>query len=142
LAFHIPIKAFVNAWGEYGFINGTTKDLIDLDEVGKDGDFGLISGQLGFWDSTTRTWRAIKECGFDSVFVGHEHTISASVVYEGVRLQFGQKSSTYDSLNYVTADGRVVSSYNDAGTPLVGGTVIPLGSSGELGQPYIMLCDE
>ena len=77
--------------------------------------------------------------GVDSVFVGHEHTISASVTYEGVRLQFGQKSSTYDSANYINTSGEIVRSYSDAGIPLVGGTVIPVSQKDGTIKPYILL---
>ncbi|MBR2968335.1 MAG: metallophosphoesterase [Clostridia bacterium] len=142
ICFHIPIKAFINAWSGYGYVNTAEQELINFDEVGKPGEFGIVNSNVSAWDTSMRTWKAIKQSGFDSVFVGHEHQISASVIYEGVRLQFGQKSSTYDSLNYVASSGEIVRSYSDVGTPLVGGTVIPLGEGGELKTPYIMLCEE
>ena len=63
-------------------------------------------------------------------------TASASVVYEGVRCQYGQKSSTYDRANYYN-NGKIIGSYTQAGQPIVGGTVIPLASDGSLLTPYI-----
>ena len=67
----------------------------------------------------------MKELGTDSVLVGHLHHTSASVVYDGVRFQFGQKSSTYDSINYRLEDGSIVGSYNpETGEPIVGGTLM------------------
>ena len=62
--------------------------------------------------------------GFDSHFVGHEHAQSVSLTHDGTLLQFGQKSSAYDSLNWIDADGNVVNgSCKTDATPMVGGTV-------------------
>ena len=83
----------------------------------------------------------------DSIFVGHEHCNSASVVYEGVRCQYGQKISTYDRANFVGIDGRIVGTYfgDITGTrkAIMGGTVIPLSAkTGEITKPYIYLCGD
>ena len=78
----------------------------------------------------------------DSIFVGHEHTINASIVYKGIRLQFGLKSSTYDSANYVTENGEIVASYCDAGKPLIGGTVIQVSKEDGGISTYTVLCEE
>ena len=142
MAFHIPTKIFVTALTEkYGF-DSLNFSPIDLDTVGNDGDFGYVGANFDGWDAGGKVWNTIKELGIDSVFVGHEHCISSSVVYEGVRLQFGLKSSTYDALNYVTAQGEIVRSYSNAGTPIVGGTVIPISAeNGEI-SPYHLLYEE
>jgi len=142
-AFHIQIHAFVSAFATYGYTSAS-KDAIDLDEVGKEGDFGIINYYPGSpWDTNMKVFRSFKNLGVDSVFIGHEHANSASIVFEGIRLQFGQKSSTYDSTNYVTPTGKIVRSYSDAGMPLVGGTVIPVSQEdGSLKTPYIYLCAE
>lgn len=74
----------------------------------------------GAWDLDGSVWEGIKKLGADSVFVGHEHCNSASVVYDGIRCQYGQKSSTYDRANYVQRDGAIVGSFTEAGDPMVG----------------------
>lgn len=138
-AYHIPTKSFSDAFIEkYGY-DSRSFFPIDLDKVGEEGDFGYIGAAFGVWDTGNAVWEGMKALGVDSVFVGHEHAISASVVYEGIRLQFGQKSSTYDSTNYVTESGEIVRSYSDAGYPLVGGTVIPVSKTDGSIAPYIML---
>lgn len=77
------------------------------------------------WDRDHAIYNAMKELGTDSIMVGHIHWHSASIVYEGIRFQFGQKSSTYDSINYRLEDGSIVDSYNpETGEPLVGGTLM------------------
>ena len=139
LAFHIPMQVFKDAFTEkYGYdsLNFTP---IDLDKVGQEGDFGYIGREFNTWDIGSVVWNTVLDMGIDSIFVGHEHCVSASVMYEGVRLQFGQKSSTYDALNYVNESGEIVRSYSEAGTPIVGGTVIPVSQKDGTIAPYNML---
>lgn len=141
---HIPPAIFSEAFAKYGYTD-TGEEKINIDRLpDKDaGDFGYIGEKMVTWDSANIVWNAMKGLQTDSLFVGHCHTNSASVVYEGVRFQFGQKSSTYDSFNSVTAGGEIVPGSASAGTPLVGGTVIPLsGTDGSLLQPYIYLCGD
>ena len=142
MAFHIPIKMFCTAFTEkYGY-DSLQFSAIDLDKVGNDKDFGYIGAAFNGWDAGGNVWSTVKALGIDSIFVGHEHCISASVVYEGVRLQFGLKSSTYDDLNYINSEGEIVRSYSDAGVPIVGGTVIPISQkNGEI-SPYHLLYEE
>ena len=58
--------------------------------------------------------------------------------------QYGQKCSTYDTTQVISSNGTISS--NDilpgtTGTPLVGGTVIPMDkTTGELLNPYIQYC--
>ena len=116
---------------------------IDTHEKKDAEDFGLIGADLkGPWDGNRKIWEGLKALGVDSIFVGHEHCNSASVVYQGVRLQFGQKTGTYDRINYQRVNGMIYGSYPPAGgTPLVGGTVIPLSQEdGSIQNPYIYLC--
>ena len=116
---------------------------IDLLANREAGDFGYLGRALKKpWDTDRAIWQDMKALGVDSIFVGHEHCNSASVVYEGVRFQFGQKSSTYDRANYVLSDGTIVGSYYEKnGTPLVGGSVIPLSKEdGSIQNPYLYLC--
>ena len=145
-AFHIQTAAFVDAYAKYGFTNKDTESnpiLIDLLDSQEKGDFGYLAADLkSAWDTDGRVWQGIADIGADSVFVGHEHCNSASVVYEGVRFQFGQKSSTYDRYNSIMPDGNFVTgNRSDIETPLIGGTVIPLAAGeGSIKDPYIYYC--
>lgn len=145
-AFHIQPYAFADAFAKYGFTQGATGNNpinIDLISEKENDDFGYIGRDLkNPWDHEYSVWNGFKELGVDSVFVGHEHCNSASVVYEGIRCQFGQKSSTYDRANYIDKDGSIIGSYYEQLPPLVGGTVIPLSEEdGEIIEPYIYLCE-
>jgi hypothetical protein len=88
----------------------------------------------------------MKQLGVDSIFVGHEHCNSSSVVYEGIRLQFGQKSSIYDRYNHLDANGKVYGADGEikAGeTALIGGSVIVLSQTdGSIKDAYIQYCEE
>ena len=146
MAFHIQTAAFAPAYEKYDYstaLNGN-KDLltpIDLGNGGDGGDFGYLGrNPKGPWGGDL--FVKMKASGVDSVFVGHEHCNSISVVYEGVRLQYGQKSSTYDRANYLTKDGTIVGSYEEKGTPIVGGTIIPLSEEGVITKPALVLYKE
>lgn len=143
--FHIQLAAFADAYAKYGFTNSDTLnnpiniDLLDNQEAG---DFGYLGRDLkSAWDTNYIVYNGLKELGVDSIFVGHEHCNSASVVYDGIRFQYGQKSSTCDRANYIDSTGEVIGAEcREDLTPLVGGTVIPLTTDGSLGTPYIYMC--
>lgn len=150
-AFHIPMASFADAYAKYGFTNSGTKDNpIDIDalkELQEDdkSDFGYVGGDVVGWDQDEKVLKGMKELGVDSIFVGHIHTISASVVKDGIRFQFGQKSSAYDHMNYRGPDGDIVDTYYTPDyadyKPIVGGTVIPLSAEdGAIKEPYIYYC--
>lgn len=127
----------------YYYVSGSSENLLininNLD-VAKESDFGYIGRKLKDpWDTDDRVWYSFKNSGFDSIHVGHEHCNSASVVYRGIRLQYGQKSSTYDRANYLQSDGTISSTRTS--TPIVGGTTIPVRSDGSLGQGGLFLYD-
>ena len=138
MACHIQPDVFGDAFKTYNF-NG--KDVIDIEALeGVEGDFGVIgAGMKGPWDTDKAVYRSMKAIGFDSIFVGHEHCNSASIVYEGIRLQYGQKSSTCDRYNVLNSAGKIEGGYNLSGTPLMGGTVLPLSADGAIVNPYIYL---
>ena len=130
VCFHIQMSHFSRAYEQYGFNNADTQTRpINLDTLSgvADGDFGYLGRNFKsewydffFYDNMI-------ELGTDSFLYGHEHCNSASVVYEGVRYQFGQKSSTYDRANYLAGDGSIVGTTNiEAGEPIMGGTVLKL----------------
>lgn len=135
-AFHIQPLVFADALAKYGYPTVP----INLDRVGDDGDFGYIGRKLkGGFDDSYAVWNGIKSLGADSIFVGHEHCNSGSFVYQGVRLQYGQKSSTYDRLNYFNSSGEILNNDRSSGnTPLVGGSAIELDKTdGGIVNPHI-----
>ena len=116
--FHIPFKTFGTAMA-----TATSRDM-GMTATGN-GSFGLNPGGGGDWDRDGAIYNKMKELGTDSILVGHIHSISASVVYDGIRFQYGQKASTYDSANYRTANGSIVATKDiTAGEPLIGGTLM------------------
>ena len=108
------------------------------------GSFGLNPGGGGDWDRDGAIYNKMKKLGTDSISVGHHHSISASVVYDGIRFQYGQKSSTYDSANYRTANGSIVQTKDiTAGEPLIGGTLMMMdGQTGDFVDFEIVLYDK
>lgn len=137
-AFHIQVYAFKDAYAKYGFTNsGTKENPINIDKLENkaEGDFGYLGRDLkGPWDSGNTFYNRMKAVGVDSIFVGHEHCNSASVVHDGIRFQYGQKIGTYDRANYVTKDGAISGGYcldyqNSALEPMSGGTVMKLSAT-------------
>lgn len=144
-AFHIQPYIFAKAYEKYGFKNSGDKINIYTHADKEPQDFGYIGSALkGPWDASYTVYNGMKDLGVDSIFVGHEHLNCVSVVYEGIRFQFGQKSSEYDRFNCVNKDGSISGGYGPTGNTLqslIGGTVIPLSKeNGEIQQPYIYLC--
>ena len=149
-AYHIQQAIFAKAYEKYGFVqNESTMKAnpinIDTHPDKASTDFGYIGSSLkGPWDTNYATFNAMVALGVDSIFVGHEHLNSASVVYEGVRFQFGQKSSEYDRFNYLKKDGKIGGGFEkpSGATAIIGGTVIPLDSDGVITNPYIYYCGD
>jgi 3',5'-cyclic AMP phosphodiesterase CpdA len=141
--FHIALHAFENAYEKYGYTRDRSLGVFPLiiDETdGTSTDFGVIMYPIDNWDKDNTVWNGLKELGVDAVLVGHDHEVSASVVYDGVRCQFGLKSSTYDSNIYVNENGKLVKSWVPAGTPMIGGTVMELAPDGEIETAYHYYC--
>ena len=123
MAFHIQLAVFQQAYDQLGLTIPT-----DLGLVGNDGNFGYLGAHLkSAWDQDNAVWEGIKQLGVDSIFVGHEHQNSISVIYQGVRLQYGQKSSAYDRYN------------SDDNGPSMGGTFFTLDEKGVIRNPKIVL---
>ena len=146
-AYHIQQAVVEDAFAKYGFDNGVKEDMgihIDFLPNRAEGDFGIIGRKMkGEWDSDRSVWNGMKALGVDSVFVGHEHCNSGSVVYDGVRIQYGQKSTEYDRFNCVSADGTITGGYSKTGTPLIGGSVIVLSKTdGAIEDAYIYYCKD
>lgn len=141
VAFHIQLAVFGDAFAKYGTDGSSSHIYIDQFDDRADGDFGYIGAAMKSpWDSDRSIWKGLKELGVDSILVGHEHANSASIVYEGVRLQFGMKCSTYDRLNYIDKNGNIESSYYSATTPWVGGTYMKLAEDGSFAETGIYYC--
>ena len=145
----IQQASFKDAFAKYGFDNKATKDApINLNKTVNcaQSDFGYIGADLNdAWDSKGTVFSGVKELGVDSVFVGGEAANNASVVYDGIRFQYGQKSSSYGYYNNVLNDGTVKALYPEENgyTPLIGGTAIPISyNDGSINNPYIYYCDE
>ena len=145
--FHIQMNAFVDAFKKYGFTNDKSCLPIDIDNHPdkEEGDFGYIGAVFPtLWDMDNRIYNGIKALGVDSLFVGHEHCNSGSVIHDGIRFQYGQKSSTFDMANYLKKNGTIVGSYfEDEGEAIIGGTAIPISEeNGEIVDPYIVYFEE
>lgn len=141
-AFHIQPAVFAEAYQKYGYVPSLSTASINLSFLCEDGtDFGYLgAGLKSAWDDNKYVYEGIKALGADSILVGHEHANSASAVYEGIRFQYGQKTGTYDRANYQSGTD-IVTSYDMAGKPIVGGTVMPLAEEdGSIKDPYIYLC--
>ena len=141
-AYHIQSNLFELAYAKYGYVTWQPEANInvDLHEDKAEGDFGYIGYVKGEW---TQDIDALKALGVDSMFIGHEHTSSSSVVYDGIRFQFGQKSSRYDKFSMLDKDGNVKhSDWDDAtDSPLIGGSVIVLSEEdGGISDAYIYYC--
>ena len=156
-AFHIQIAAFADALYEtYSFVNGgetnSYGDLvvplnIDEHENKKDTDFGYVGRSLkGPWDADKSVYNGMKALGADSILVGHEHCNSASVVYDGIRFQFGQKIGEYDRINFKSADGTIIGAgaySTQLGSEIIGGTVLVMSEdTGEFKDAYIYYCED
>ena len=148
-AFHIPVAKFVDACATYGYSYDMTEGFpINIDRLQNknESDFGIIGEKYkSEWDGANTVYEGIKALGADSIFVGHEHCNSFSIVYEGIRFQFGQKSSQYDRYNTIDANGNVVSVFAkpDGKQSLVGGSVIVLGEEdGTIENSYIYYCGQ
>lgn len=148
-AYHIQQAVFASALNKYGFNQSEKYQDIYVDylENKADGDFGYIGRQMKDpWDSSREIFNGMKALGVDSVFVGHEHCNSVSVVYEGIRFQYGQKSSEYDRYNGAYSNGKITATAvyekdNSAKTPLVGGSVVVFSKAdGTIKNAYIYYC--
>ena len=127
VAMHIQPTVFKEAFKKYGFINDATEsNPINIDKVGESGDFGYLGADMKTpWDRNYVIFDTLVSAGVDLMLSGHEHANSGSAIYQGVRMQYGQKSSTYDRANYMTDTGKIVTSVDPlAGEPIVGGTLM------------------
>lgn len=115
---HIQPVIFAEAMKQIGFDGSPvvfqTQDDLQL----------CLMAVKNIWDTDGAFWNLVKKYGIDSVLVGHEHCNAFSVLYDGVRLQYGLKSSTYDRNVYLKATDVLSGSFATCGIPLVGGTIM------------------
>lgn len=121
-----------------------------------EGDFGILytlypASFTECWDTDKtngegtqdQIYDRIKAQGIDSMFLGHMHSNSVSIVYDGIRFQFGQKCTLYDSVQYINNSTGAVDAVaawainKQTSTPLIGGTVMKLNAAGEIADAYI-----
>lgn len=120
-----------------------------------EGDFGIAyslydASFTECWDTDKtngagtqdQIYDRIKAQGVDSIFLGHMHSDSISIVYDGIRFQFGQKCTLYDSVQRINnstgaVDAVAAHAINSGETALVGGTVMKLNAAGEIADAYI-----
>ena len=149
-AYHIQQQIFQKSFEKYSEYDSTANSStlvnpLNLDTLATaaDTDFGFVGRVMkGAWDTNYSVFNGMKALGVDSIFVGHEHCNSSSIVYEGVRFQYSQKSSKYDRYNTVSEDGTITGGYDNdhpvGSHLLMGGTVIPVSSKdGSIGTGYI-----
>lgn len=166
--FHIQMAKFYydlqEVYGDTIFPTKNTMNMqasIDAIEGKEEGDFGFVgetwfaypwygsiaSGEESAFDGLqgkeTDVYNGIVELGVDSIFIGHAHMDASSVVNsDGIRVQFGLKSSRHDYLQVINkSTGQFVEyststmywldnkNTNTTECPLIGGTVIPVSSS-------------
>lgn len=91
---HVPLYAFNLAAQQYGYVKGTTPNMeIPAND---NGDWGFLYANPGGMDTDMNAFNTFKAGGTDAILAGHIHQNNASILYEGVRLVFGTKSSRYD----------------------------------------------
>lgn len=145
MVYHIHQFIFNHGYNKYSTFE-TPVDIATIQDKVANApgtDFGYIGKKLdNGWNTDLNVYRDAKALGFDSHFVGHEHAQSVSLTHDGTLLQFGQKSSAYDSLNWKDSNGNVVNgSCLTNATPMVGGTVLKMNEDGSFGERYIHYCD-
>jgi hypothetical protein len=140
-AFHAQLAVFGEAMKKY---THGTRTQVYIGQFSKRGheDFGFIGAPLKSpWDEDRAVFEGLKALGVDSILVGHEHANSASIVYDGVRLQYGMKSSKYDRLNYIDeSTNTIVCDYFSMHTPWIGGTHFALAPDGGMTDLGIYYC--
>lgn len=119
--FHIPLPQFVDGYRE-AKQNGT----VLYGDCRENEPGGVCCPPVD-----TGMFAAAKDCGCKAIFVGHDHINDFHVMYQGVRLCFGQKTchTSYHYGNRRLADR-------------TGGTIIEVAPSGEIDVRAILLKED
>ncbi len=59
-------------------------------------DLGRAYEKAGGFCDGGKFWNCAKEIGCVGIFVGHQHKVASSIVYDGMRITYGMKTGTYD----------------------------------------------
>ncbi len=115
---HVPFQGVVRAFEQYGY---SESDFADIDHIEnsserQNGDFGCVHSKLSLWNSgkDERFWNLLKSANTDGVFLGHNHSINASVLYDGIRITFGLKTGTFDTYAEGEVGGTLITLNKDS----------------------------
>ncbi len=133
MGYHIPNYAFTQAMQQYeNQLTDTYYYSLGLDVVANSGDFGSnnqrnssdagdtidYNGSIKKYSGKTLL-EIFKDANVDSVFVGHQHDISLSMLYEGIRWTFGLKTGVYDVSNSKNLGGTLITIDDENGAVAV-----------------------
>ncbi len=90
--YHIPTNEFHLAAQQYGNHPFTIGENVPSNN----GDFGYMGEAFKSIYDAPGLLSVFKNSGIDGVFVGHNHIINTSILYEGIRWTFGLKTGLYD----------------------------------------------
>lgn len=98
IAYHVPTVEFSRAAKEKGYQNDdeTRAYVIGVDSPARDGDFGCKREVMSVFAAPGDFRGALTACRTDGVFVGHDHAINTSILWDGIRWTFGFKTGQYD----------------------------------------------
>lgn len=98
VAFHIPTSDFLLAARSCGYETEDTKRnyVIGVDVPARNGDFGCRREMHSAFASPEGFRDAMRAARVDGVFVGHDHAINTSVLWQGIRWTYGFKTGQYD----------------------------------------------
>lgn len=131
MAYHVPNYGYMQAKNQYATEESTIDThyyTLGLDIAAKAGDFGsynvLTGGTIDtfdYVDNTVKTYDGeelvdiFKSNNVDSVFCGHEHQVSTSINYEGIRWTFGLKTGIYDIPEWKNLGGTAITLNSETG---------------------------
>ncbi|MBQ7912432.1 MAG: metallophosphoesterase [Clostridia bacterium] len=86
---------------------------MSVPEDNPNGDFGGTNGNINFYGLHSDLFAKAKELGSTKgFFCGHNHQANFSILYEGIRLTFGNKTGTYDSHSLDKQGGTLITLTN------------------------------
>lgn len=90
---HIPpIESYYAIMENYGDVYGTTWPLY----TDRNGDIGLAEENIGGFGPEGLFFNAAKAINCKGIFLGHQHKVATSTVYDGIRFTYGLKTGTGD----------------------------------------------
>lgn len=110
--FHIPMVQFIEAREQYSPGSHFT---IGEEFPAQNGDFGSDNQPIIQTLDSPEMFDLFVKHGTDGVFVGHEHKINTSILYEGIRWTFGLKTGLYDAYTPGQVGGTLIT-VNEGGS--------------------------